>query len=356
MKSYDNIRTQGREAYEQQLQESTAMTLDEALVILGKGKRYGQAVILAGGAGSGKGFAVTNLMQGDQYKVINPDDFKDLLLKMRDKKVKPQSEKMAGVLKGLVGLDMLNPADTSTLHVLVKGLDLMQKKIALLFAGKGAKGSKLLPNVMFDVTMKDRETLFGDASEEGILTQLKDAGYQPNDIHIVWILTDYKIAMQQNMTRGRVVNSKIVLQSHAGASKTMQEVVFKGYSKMGINGDVVVIMGGANGGSVTYGKGSEVKDSHGNVHILNRDLRVPVFAKINYFRVKKAGEARIDNEAIEKIKQYIGKLAPPPSLDFETKPELAARFVAGAEKRTVDILRKKGQLNPKVAKYLGYDP
>lgn len=356
MKSYDSIRTQGREAYEQQLQESIAMVLDEAAVILGKGKKYGQAVILAGGAGSGKGFAVSNFMQGDQFKVINPDDFKDLLLKMRDNKVKPESEKLGGVLKNLVGLDMLNPADTSTLHILVKNLGLMQKKIAYLFAGKASRGSRLLPNVMFDVTMKDRETLFGDASEEGILTQLKDAGYQPNDIHIVWILTDYKIAMQQNLTRDRVVYSKIVLQSHAGAAKTMQEVVFKGYSKMGINGDVVVIIGGANGGSVTYGKGSEVTDKYGKVHILNRDLRVPVFAKINYFRVKKAGESRIDNDAIEKIKGYIGKLAPPPKLDFENKPEVAARFVAGTEKKTVDILRSKGRLNPKVAKYLGYDP
>lgn len=356
MKSYDSIREQGREAYEQQIQESIAMTLDEAMVVLGKGKTYGQAVILAGGAGSGKGFAVSNYMQGDQYKIINPDDFKDLLLKMRDKNVKPESEKMVGVLKGLVGLNMKNPADTSKLHMLVKGLNLMQKKIALLFAGKGASGSKLLPNVMFDVTLKDPEALFGDASEEGILTQLKDAGYEPNDIHIVWILTDYRIALQQNLSRDRVVYSSIVLHSHAGAAKTMQEVVFKGYGKMRINGDVVVIMGGANGGSVTYGKGSEVKDKYGNIHTLKRDLRVPVFAKINYFRVKKAGVASIDKEAIEKIKQYIGKLAPPPALDFENKPEVAARFVASTEKRAVDILRKKGKLDPEVAKNLGYAP
>ena len=37
--------------------------LDEKLIIVGKGKRYGQIMFLAGGAGSGKGFAITNFLE-----------------------------------------------------------------------------------------------------------------------------------------------------------------------------------------------------------------------------------------------------------------------------------------------------
>lgn len=355
MKGFDTIRDEGRKAHEDILNEEMVALLNEALVVLGKGKKYGQAVILAGGAGSGKGFAVSNLLQGDMYKVINPDDFKDLLLKMRDKNVQVGSERLATVLKGLVGLDMQNPKDTSTLHTLVKGMNLMQKKITYLFAGKGGASSQL-PNVMFDVTMKDPETLFGDASEEGILTQLKSAGYKREDIHIVWILTDYKIALQQNLSRERVVYSNIVLQSHAGASKTMQEVVFKNYGKMGINGDVVVIIGGSKGGSITYTKGSQVKDKRGNVYTLDRELKQPVFAKINYFRIKRAGEASISREGLMAVQQYIANLAPPPTLDFENDPEGAAKFVKSKELEAIKALKKSPKgMNPKVLKYLGYE-
>jgi len=48
-------------------------TLEERAVVIGKGRTEGQAVILAGGAGSGKSFAVNNFMLG-KYKVFNVDD------------------------------------------------------------------------------------------------------------------------------------------------------------------------------------------------------------------------------------------------------------------------------------------
>jgi hypothetical protein len=353
MKGFDTIRDEGRKAHEDTLNEEMSTLLNEALVVLGKGKKYGQAVILAGGAGSGKGFAVTHLLQGELYKVINPDDFKDLLLKVRDKKTQVGSERLGQVLKDISDLDLKNPKDTSTLHMLVRGMNLMQKKITYLFAGKG--GAMQMPNVMFDVTMKDPETLFGDASEEGILTQLKNAGYKRDDIHIVWILTDYKIAMQQNLSRDRVVNSHIVLQSHAGAAKTMQEVVFKNYGKMGINGDVVVIIGGSKGGSITYTKGSEIEDKYGKVYTLDRDLKVPVFAKINYFRIKNAGSAQMSRDGLVAVQNYIGKLAPPPKLDFENDPEGASKFVKRKEKQAVMALARSPKgIDPKVARNLGY--
>ena len=62
--------------------------LDEKLIIVGKGKRYGQIMFLAGGAGSGKGFAITNFLEGDKFKVRDVDEWKKALMKVGELKKK----------------------------------------------------------------------------------------------------------------------------------------------------------------------------------------------------------------------------------------------------------------------------
>jgi hypothetical protein len=47
--------------------------LDEKLIMYNQGKRYGQVVFLAGGAGSGKGFAQKEFMEADKFKVFDVD-------------------------------------------------------------------------------------------------------------------------------------------------------------------------------------------------------------------------------------------------------------------------------------------
>ena len=48
----------------------TAVPLEEKLIVYGGGKKYGQIVFLAGGAGSGKGFASEKFMQKELFKVF----------------------------------------------------------------------------------------------------------------------------------------------------------------------------------------------------------------------------------------------------------------------------------------------
>ena len=50
--------------------------LIEKQIIIGKGKRYGQVVFMAGGAGSGKGFAIRNFIEGEKFKVRDVDEWK----------------------------------------------------------------------------------------------------------------------------------------------------------------------------------------------------------------------------------------------------------------------------------------
>ena len=50
--------------------------LEEKLIMYNQGKRYGQIVFLAGGAGSGKGFAITIAYNKSGYQVIPKEDLK----------------------------------------------------------------------------------------------------------------------------------------------------------------------------------------------------------------------------------------------------------------------------------------
>ena len=47
--------------------------LTEKQIIIGKGANYGQVIFLAGGAGSGKGFATSNFLEGSKYKIRDVD-------------------------------------------------------------------------------------------------------------------------------------------------------------------------------------------------------------------------------------------------------------------------------------------
>ncbi len=56
--------------------------LEEKLLLINNGKKYGQIVFLAGGAGSGKGFASTNFMEKEKFKVRDVDEWKTAFMKI----------------------------------------------------------------------------------------------------------------------------------------------------------------------------------------------------------------------------------------------------------------------------------
>lgn len=301
--------------------------LEEKLLILGGGKKYGQAVILSGGAGSGKSYATNHFIQGENYKILNVDDLKDLVLKLSKSAQRiGLSTKMQLLLPQVSRLDMRNPDDTSKLHQLMKDFDPKEKRISQILFNPGGTRS-YMPNLMFDCTLKSQK----DAYE--IVGTLRAAGYKPEDIHIVWILTDYKIALRQNYNRGRRVFNDILLDTHLGARMTMTDLVFKDYSKLNINGDLAVIVGGPQQkyGDMSWQKaGSEMIQSGGQVLPVHLDKNgqpmkpgftgkaygqtAPAPAEwakdFTYFRLKKAGKQGIDDSQIERINWFMSLLAP----------------------------------------------
>ena len=206
--------------------QSFGSFLTEKLIVVGKGAKYGQIVFLAGGAGSGKGFAISNFLEGSKFKVRDVDEWKKAFLKIAALKNKYSEIRR---------LDLRKPKDVGKLHEFIREKGVKDKTLNLMLSQ--AKIGRL-PNIIFDVTLKEKEDI------TKVLPDLFAVGYNPRNINVVWVLTDYHIAVQQNKNRARVVRDDIMLKTHEGAAGTMWNFINAGTPR-GVNGGVYVILGGA---------------------------------------------------------------------------------------------------------------
>ena len=238
--------------------------LEEKLIMYNQGKRYGQIVFLAGGAGSGKGFAIRNFMEKEKFKVRDVDEWKRAFMKMAD---------LQGKYPEIKGLNLKNSNDVAKIHMFVKKMGIKDNTIDLMLADAN---SRHLPNIMFDITMKDANDI------EQYMPKLIKAGYDAKNIHLTWVLTNYAVAIVNNQNRERVVADDIMLLSHEGAATSMYEVI-KGKLPRGLNGSVRVIINNRDN-TIPYvdpATKKPMKTSQGN--ILIKDF--------TYLTIKKEGKS-----------------------------------------------------------------
>jgi hypothetical protein len=265
--------------------------LDEKLILFNNGARYGQIVFLAGGAGSGKGFAIKNFMEGEKFKVRDVDEFKQAYLKLN---------KLTDRYDEIKGLNLKTPEDVFKLHAFVKRKGIKDNTLNMLLndlkqMGSARKGT--LPNILFDITLKE----VADITE--VLPMLREVGYQPNNIHLTWILTDYKTAIVNNRNRARVVPEDILLGTHEGARDSMIGFIKRGTPR-GVNGQVNVIL---NNPDLTI----PYLDKNGKpIMTKPREGKKPkiTIKDFTYLRMKKEGkpfekDANIKRQVFEWIKQ-----------------------------------------------------
>jgi len=204
--------------------------LNEALITFG-GKSYpkfGQVVLMAGGAGSGKGFVKEKIL-GIEGKLFDVDELKKKAL---------ESDKFSKRIKDETGediskYDLRNPEDVGMIHKLLSDVyGLPNKNQATVFKGLTTDPEKL-PNLIFDVTLKDIKKLSKISSDVLAL------GYDISNIHIVWVVNDVKVAIEQNSTRDRVVPIDILIGTHKGAASTMDALLKSGDEiKKYMDGDI----------------------------------------------------------------------------------------------------------------------
>jgi dephospho-CoA kinase len=249
-----------RDTEECVLNEEQAKYLEEKLIMINQGKKYGQIVFLAGGGGSGKGFAAKNFMEADKFKVRDVDEWKRIFLKI---------EKETGKHPELKGLNLRNPDDVFKLHKFVDDRDIKNKTLSMLL--RDMKPDRL-PNIIFDITAKNTKSI------TKVIPLLTAVGYDTEDIHLVWVLTNYRIAVERNAGRSRVVPEDILLQTHEGAAKTVYDAVTKGTIPRSLmdGGMYVILNNQENTVFWTDKEGNRIKDASGN----------PVIKDFTYLTVK----------------------------------------------------------------------
>ncbi len=299
------------------MKDYRAMELVEKQILYNNGARYGQIVFLAGGAGSGKGFAIKHFMQGEEFKIRDVDELKiafqklddlgkfstkDLLDKYGDKISQRdrdliQKEVLDKGLK-MSELNLKTPTHVYILHVLVRATGAKDKTLELMLAG-AEKGQ--LPNILFDSTFKDVEDM------EKVLPLLLKAGYEPKNIHLTWVLTNYQIAIKNNKSRSRVVPEDILLATHKGAAETVYSLINTGLPA-DVNGGIYVILNNPeNTILIVDPKTSKpYRDKRGN----------PVIKDFKYLVMKEPGKpAKKEIELKKQLLTWIRDNTPPDSLD-----------------------------------------
>ena len=228
--------------------------IDEKLITFSNRAPYGQVVFMAGGAGSGKGFAIDNFIDSAGFKVRDVDEMKKAVGKLDQLgkfSVDAWYEKFGSKLsekdrahieefvlgKGMsiadVAADLKNPNNVMSLHLIVDAMGLKDKWLISMLKGKENK--ETLPNLLFDITAKKVGSI------TSVIKPLLDAGYEANNIHLIWVLTNYHLAVAQNKSRARVVPDDILLVTHEGAAKTIWSILTGGLPK-GLNGRIDVIL------------------------------------------------------------------------------------------------------------------
>lgn len=261
--------------------------LDEALITLGKKAypKFNNVLIMAGGAGSGKGFVLQNLI-GLEGKTFDVDALKAMAL--RAKNVQKRVKKEIGV--DLSSMDLKNPEDVSKLHDIMTNVGIKDRQQKAAFRSILSSEKDRKPNLIFDVTLKSLSKL------KTLTDNAKRLGYKSENIHIVWVVNDVEIAKQQNRGRERVVHTEILVNTHRGVSNTMNDIINMGSTlKRYLDGDIVFAFN-------KIGVDSSVMISgRGGMYI----------KKSNYFYVKRQGQrVRGEKELTKEVRAKIAKYTP----------------------------------------------
>lgn len=276
--------------------------------------KFNNVLIAAGGAGSGKGFVLNNVLLFNG-KTFDVDALKSNILRFGSKEesriwqeFKNFAEKEGYTKTNLNDLDLKNSKDVGILHEFSKAMGYDDKFKELFF--KVASETKNKPNVIFDVTLKEIKSLTGK-----IKNYIETGEYDKKNVHLVWILNSFDIALKQNEQRARTVDVEIMLETHEGAALTMREILENSekYRDV-IDGDIWIVPNQVKvDSSVIQNTGDEIewkgKKYNRNAETKKKNMVIDRYSAIC---IKKSGQSamkyeEIEKSLIEKIRKYVPK-------------------------------------------------
>lgn len=211
--------------------DETLKAIEEAILSVGNEvyPKFNNIVIMAGGGGSGKGFVIQNLL-GIEGKIFDTDKAKSLVLASRSLALR--FEKDLGIK--VSEIDISNPEHTSILHQFVKHAEI-NEKLQGYFANV-FRDPERKPNVIFDITMKSLDDLIE------VTEFAKICGYDPKNIHLVWVYNEVETAISQNKERKRSVPEEILKAAHINVKHTMESIFRDPDNRLqGLDGDIWLV-------------------------------------------------------------------------------------------------------------------
>lgn len=252
MSLFEKSRERFRKVMDSPVLRERKSALHEVLLLLGKEAfpTHGHAVILAGGAGSGKGFVIENLL-GLEGVQIDPDYLKQLVL--RSESLAAEIERSTG--QSVKDFDLKDPHQTEKLHNTLQYATGVLKSWKLKFlASILAAPSERKPNIIVDTTLSSSSRFRKEVDA------LREVGYAKERIHLVWVINSVDMALQQNKERDRRVPDDILIETHTGAALTVKQLLdSQEYLRSKMDGKIVFVFNrrgidselvkGAQGGS-----------------------------------------------------------------------------------------------------------
>ncbi len=263
------------------------MQLQEALITFG-GKPYpkfGNIVIFAGGAGSSKDLIQNNILAIDG-KVLDVDQLKQLVIECNafDKAFKKEYG------SSLSELDLGSPKDVSNLYKFVADQKLESRRNNALALSLLELPDDRLPNLIFDTTLKNLYKL------EAISRLANDLGYAKENISIIWVVNQFEVAKQQNITSEQRVPDKELEYTYFSVAQTMNYLLHRSEALQAhVDGDVWVVFN-------VKGVDSEfVQSEFGGGYMDN----------VNYFHIKERGQVvDLPADVEDKLYNYADSIDP----------------------------------------------
>jgi hypothetical protein len=140
-----------------------------------------------------------------------------------------------------------------------------------------------------------------------VLPRLLAAGYEPKNIHVSWVLSNYQIALKKNKTRDRVVPEDTVLLTHVGAARTVYDLITKSMPSS-VQGGIYVILN--NKENTIYVLDPKTNEPY-------RDKRDnPVIKDFKYLTLKEPGKpTKTELDVKKQLLTWIRDNVPPGAVD-----------------------------------------
>jgi hypothetical protein len=169
---------------------------------------------------------------------------------------------------------------------------------------------------------------------------VKMFGYNPKDVNLVWVLTDYAVAVKNNADRDRVVPADIMLATHEGAAYNMIKVIRGEFPRVKdksiFDGAIHVILNNRENTVYWAGfdkktkkaittddveKAIKTKPTKAEMELYKKTDGAegkkpqPIIADFKYLTLKEKGQPLTDNESVLKqVQQWVIDNIPPTAL------------------------------------------